>query len=248
MAVHMCFYMSGKFSEWVRGHFFRIGIGHAGRFRYTGDYLDGKAVYYYDMDLGDRRVYEGLFRYVKKAYDYSSGKTVYMVRGNFCRNRRSGRWRFSRKNSHGKRILYVDYVNGMQTGLYHYKSTGDYFGIGLKGGSVSLVLSMRDGKPAGDVSGRFAEGLLTARFDDDGLPDGEWKMDMSVIGACRIDYEIWGHGTLVDAYSVDTPTGERHVHPVRIGFFLQIFIHKYCASLEGLFEKGTNIWSGDLGI
>lgn len=72
MAVHMCFYMSGKFSEWVRGQFFRIGIGHAGRFRYTGDYLDGKAVYYYDMDLGDRRVYEGLFRYVKKAYDYSS--------------------------------------------------------------------------------------------------------------------------------------------------------------------------------
>lgn len=219
----------------------------SGRCRYSGSYLDGHASYYYYTDSTGCRVYEGLFRYTKEVYGYSVGKTLYEVKGNFCKNKRNGRWFFSRKNQHGKRTLCIDYVNGMQSGCYVYKSVECSRGMSHNSRAVLLSLSMRNGKPVGEVSGCFGKCILTAVFDDAGQPDGEWRMDMSASGACRIDHEIWNHGTLVDSYSVDVSTGDRLVRSERIEPFVRSFVYGYCAPLEGLLEKGTDVWHWDFG-
>lgn len=239
--------MFRTFLERLDSLMFRFRRASSGRYRYSGSYLDGRASYYYDTDSTGCRVYEGPFRYTKEVYDYSVGKTLYEVKGSFCNNKRNGRWSFSRKNQHGKRILYIDYVNGMQSGCYVYKSDECSNGMLHNSGAAYLSLSMRNGKPVGDVSGCFGKCILTAVFDDAGLPDGKWIMDMSASGACRIDHEIWNHGTLVDAYSVDISTGDRLVPSERIEPFVRSFVYGYCAPLEGLLEKGTDVWHWEVG-
>lgn len=240
--LYILLYMFGFISEWLSGLLFKCGGGSSGCDHYSGYYLDGRASYYYYTDSNDKRVYEGLFRYTKKEYDFSNGKTVYKVSGCFSKNSRNGRWVFSKKSSHGKRTLCIDYENGVQNGRYIYKSVEKHHGIGQDAEPAYISLFMCNGKPVGKVYGRFGKCVLMAEFDSDGLPDGRWTMDMSASAACRKDYEMWSHGTLADAYSVDVSTGDRLGLSEHINSYVRAFIYRYCTPLEGLLKKGTTVW------
>lgn len=74
--------------------------------RYSGDYHDGKAVYYYD-DSSDGRIYNGSFRFSRKYYVLPQGKVVETAIGCFAGDMKEGEWRFSKKSRDVKSVLTV---------------------------------------------------------------------------------------------------------------------------------------------
>lgn len=237
----MIYTISRQFKEMLKQPFCKVRNGSK---LYAGRYLDGKAHYYYE-DSCDSRVYEGSFYYLGKYYYHPYGKTIDYVRGSFLHNSKHGRWKFHHKRRGSNRVLYVDYSEGRHNGLYKFRSTGVH---NLKSTNVLLCVEMSDGHLCGAVTGNFSGEILTGRCDEQGRPDGTWMMDLSKTSQCRIDYEIWDHGRLVDAYTVDMSTGDKTHNEGCIQPFLKSFIYYDCLPLERLIDKGSILWRGNFKV
>lgn len=59
-----------------------LGDRNKGRYRYSGRYDGGVAVYYYD-DTPDGRVYSGQFWFKRRSYSIPHGKIVETVSGQY---------------------------------------------------------------------------------------------------------------------------------------------------------------------
>ena len=211
---------------------------------YAGKYLDGKAHYYYNENA-DERIYEGSFYYLGKYLYPPYGTATDYVSGIYRHNCKHGRWKFRHKRRGARKLLYVDYFEGRHNGIYRYKSSGNRK---RNGDDTTLVIEMNDGHPCGSVTGNFSGEILTGRCDSDGRPDGTWTIDLSKTNLCRMEYEKWEHGSLVEAYSEDLTTGKRTYNTTSsILPFLRNFIHYDCLPLERLITKGSISWRGNFG-
>lgn len=234
--------ISEQIGELIR-HPFNNKIPNGSK-HYAGPYQDGKVHYYYEEN-DDSRIYEGNFYYLGKYYYPPYGKTVDYVRGTFLHNSKHGRWKFHHKRRGANKLLYVDYQEGRQNGIYKFKSSGKY-----KSNSQDtyLCIEMRNGYPCGKISGNFSGEILTGQCDSDGFPDGTWTIDLSKTSLCSIDYEIWDHGTLTEAYSKDLTTGKKTVKKSSIITFIKSFICYECLPLERLIPKGSISWRGNFMV
>lgn len=231
--------LSRQFKELLKFpfiHKIRNGSKH-----YAGRYLDGKAYYYYD-ERADGRVYEGSFYYLGKYYYHPHGKTTDYVSGTYLHSSKHGRWKFHHKRHGSNKLLYVDYFEGRHNGIYKYKSSGKN---GRNGIDNLLLVEMSDGHPCGAINGHFSGEIFTGRCDSEGCPDGTWTMDLSHTPECRIDYEVWDHGHLIESYTIDLTTGTRKSNDNSILAFLRSFVYYECLPMERLITKGSIAWRGN---
>lgn len=216
-----------------------------GQHCYSGYYLNGKAVYYYNLS-GDVRVYEGKFMFFRSYYDYPLGRTVEKAEGFFADDKKDGHWVFSQKNKKVHKRLDVDFSEGKQNGTYEYRSVCRSHILGVWSGDTHLSLSMRNGMPVGKIEASFDEDKFVGYIDEDGRPDGKWVYDMSRKKSCVVEYEIWSHGNLKEAYFIDMSTGVKGTSKISLVEFIMNFVYGECRPLENIVKRGSVTWDGNL--
>ena len=211
---------------------------------YAGRYHSGCAVYFYDETAGGR-LFHGKFWFTRKYYSSSLGKLTETARGCFNKGLKEGRWTFSCRTHCLSKRLRVEYVEGKLNGFYSYRSVCSSRTPGFNTGTLKLRFRMFGGHPVDGIMCVFDGNLLTGKCDDDGRPDGLWKMDMSKTPACRIDYEEWEHGVCKSSYSVDESTGRRTGMKNNMPDIVKRLIYNECLPLERLVGRGSSAWDGD---
>lgn len=212
---------------------------------YSGRYLDGKAIYFYD-ESANGRIYNGDFEYVKVYNDFPNGKVKTLVKGKFLNNKKNGTWTFKCKRKGENAILKIDYADGIHEGTYSYTTFGKRDSLSFKSGTSSLKLEMVDNHPVGEISGQFGKVTFKGYCDENGLPDGKWFMDMSTTSSCKVQYEIWHNGVIIDSYTLDTSTGNKSSNSHELVDFLSSFIYRECYKIEKAIEKGSKQWNGKI--
>lgn len=237
--------MFDSFFTWLRFLPLRPCSARNGSRRYSGCYLDGKAVYYYD-EAGDERIYEGKFCFTRTYYSHQHGKVADSAAGRFRHGMKNGKWIIRRRRRGERRVLVVDYADGIHNGLYSYKSVCRSHSSWFRDDDTWFFVLMRDGLPVGETRGDFGGEIFTGRFDEEGRPDGVWKMDLSGTSACRIDCEVWEHGIRKETYTINSSTGVRSASSCQISAFIISFVYRECLPMETLVEKGSSVWKGNV--
>lgn len=212
---------------------------------YSGRYLNGEAVYWYD-ESAEGRIYNGSFKFTQSYYDFPNDKIKMSIRGLYRENNKTGVWNFTNRRNGESCELKVEYSNGQHNGIYQYKSVGKSNSINFKSGVSFLHITMHNGHPIGEIKGSFGNGHFKGFCDDMGVPDGTWSMDLSATPLCRMDYEVWENGTIKDSYSIDTSTGDRKPHTGTLVDLLSSYIYRECYKLEKIIEKGSSQWKGEI--
>ena len=220
-----------------------FGDRNKGRYRYSGRYDGGVAVYYYD-DTPDGRVYSGQFWFKRRSYSIPHGKIVETVSGQYSGGLRKGRWTFTHKGGGMHSRLAVDYSEGRHEGKYKYFAVRRHSSTDFVDGISRISFSMSGDRPVGAVKGVFKGEILVGSYDSEGRPDGLWQVDSSKTDSCMIDYEVWEHGICREAYSVDVSTGTKRTDKAHITEFVASFVYRECLPLERLAGIGSGTWKG----
>lgn len=226
--------------------YFLGGLVNSGLKCYCGSYSNGKAIYHYYEENGER-IYHGsmLFTLVYPDYPYVNGtKTAH---GNFVNNKKNGRWLFVNRKHGELSKLSISYVDGIAEGycVLHIRQRDSI--ISHKGKTV-LKLLMRNGMPVGEFRGRFPRCIVMGCCDDKGRPNGLWSLRFTEKDSCTVNYERWEYGVCVDAYEFDNSTGKRKVPKVKITEFLSNYIHQNWLPMTKIMPKGSVEWQGDFNV
>lgn len=218
----------------------------ADSFRYMGRYLNGYASYEFINAADGKRIYNGYFKCRYHVENYEDGATIDKAEGNYYHDRKTGQWIF-RRREHGRiKKLKIDYVDGKQHGVYECRGKGVAFNKKRPG---YLYVEMQNGHPSGKIKGHFGGVAFNAMCDIDGYPDGKWTVDYKDEEDKKLNYyELWDHGTLKEAYSIDISTGTKRTIPEKIRSLIRDVAYYECMPLEKIMRKGAEVWHGDIPI
>ena len=206
--------------------------------RYSGDYHDGKAVYYYD-DSSDGRIYNGSFRFSRKYYVLPQGKVVETAIGCFAGDMKEGEWRFSKKSRDVKSVLTVEYAAGLRSGCYYYRSVCSSRAFVSGGSDILLRMRVENNHPVDAVECVFDYGRLTGGYDSEGRPDGSWTLVPVKKGGTKTYYEVWEHGECRSSYAYDNSTGRKVEARQSMPELVAGIVRRECLSLEKIMFKGA---------
>jgi hypothetical protein len=210
---------------------------------YKGVYFHGNATYEY-MDSKDFRIFNGIFTYKNDFKTLYKTKGEEVVIGNYSNNKKHGLWVYRCNDHHVKRNLKVEYVSGIQSGIYEYRRKGNYYGFRDNCSDTYIHLIMNHGHPSGMINAFIDNSIVSGECDSHGYPHGIWRTDIE--SEARQYYEIWDHGLLINYYCIDTTTGDRYNEKIDVFIKIKCFVKYECYPIECIIKKGSIRWHGDI--
>lgn len=207
---------------------------------YFGKYHDGDVECEY-VSQNDEKIFDGPFKYEYKYGSMFSDKGYEKAEGTFKMNRKDGLWKMEYHSNMRDRQAVVDFVNGRVQGKVNYRCVErDYLG---RANTTVLAFSVNEGHVMGEISGSINGKKFEGLCDEDGRPDGQWKLtaqsDDNTLS--HVDCEMWSHGKLLNSYSEMTKNKNKtELHPYVRKTFSEI-INNDLMDMLFIVRRGTHI-------
>lgn len=212
---------------------------------YKGAYKYGHATYEY-VNSKYFRIFNGKFSYKYTYQTRTKTKGEEIVAGNYTNNKKTGLWEYKCHEKNMKRNLKVEYIDGIQSGVYEYCRKGGFYEFEHDDNETYISTVMKNGRPVGKLKAFICNSMVVGECDLSGYPDGTWYMDMANDKKHLVCYEIWNHGLLDEYYYIDTTTGNRYDEKMDIFVKIECFIKYECYPIESIIKKGSTRWHGDI--
>jgi hypothetical protein len=211
----------------------------------VGKYHDGNVRCEYILQ-NEEKVFDGPFSYEYKYGSLFSDKGYERADGTFNMNRKQGHRKMEYHLKQRDRVLVVNFEKGRVEGEVDYRcAERDYMG---RTTSTAAIFSMHNGRVVGEVHGMLRGKKFKGSCDDNGCPDGEWKIEATSEDntLSHIDCEMWSHGKLLSSYSEMTQKKTKsNLHPYLLKTFSEL-INGDLLDMLFMVRRGTHINSIDL--
>lgn len=215
------------------------GLDKKGLKLYQGKYAHGNALFTYRDGL-DAYIYEGKFYYEHRYLNYGNSST--RISGHYKENEKEGVWRYCNRESGMKTLLTVSYFNGIHQGMYLLRAGRmGFFSFHLQ---RMLKLNLVNNKVIGPIEVLGNGYTIHANCDENGRPDGEWRMDVKDNYTEYSHVEKWEHGVLNACYNIDLLTGKHKNSEEKIRQKITHIVRSQAYGLESRIGGKEDAWSG----
>ena len=205
---------------------------------YQGKYAHGQACFTYREGL-NAYLYEGEFFYEHRYQNF--GKALTHIHGKYKNNQKEGLWRYENTEGTSKTILTITYTNGVREGIYLLR-TGIKrpFSFHIQ---RTLRLTILDKRVIGPIQVTGSTYKIKANCDENGRPDGEWRM--TVKDSFEYNHiEEWEHGVLKACYRTDVLTGKHREAEETIRQKIMQIVRSQAYGMESRVGSRQEAWSG----
>jgi hypothetical protein len=174
---------------------------------YSGEFGRGEADYVYiQKSESEEHELDGSFQYEC----YIDDDSYERAEGEFDHDIKSGHWSMYYKTIDGHSNMRAYFVDGVLHGDVLFSMLDTTHDV-----NADLSFSVFDCEIGGRISGHLPEGgIFTALCDDNGYPDGVWKVEMKAGRKTVLTkQEVWNHGHLVEAYEEDSDGNRKPIEP-----------------------------------